>query len=89
MGRNSLTFDARVARVTSEFILLTVGTAEDVVSDDVESKNGTKFDPAEITGVVHQIASLKCIIHGEPTVKTKSKHITKAIWKENESLLAL
>jgi hypothetical protein len=45
-GSNDHTFYARVARVTSEFVLLTVGAAEDVVPDDVERKNGTKFYPA-------------------------------------------
>lgn len=76
-----LTFGSRTIGSRTELILLRISASKDEITNKVESKDGTKFNPADTTREVDQIASLQGISKWNPSIQPESKHETKTIYK--------
>lgn len=64
--RNDILLDAWVIRVVSEPVLLTVASAEDVVSGHVDTNDGGGSDPAKIHWMNGEVTCLDTVDERDP-----------------------
>jgi len=71
--------DFRIIGVIAESVLLAVGCTEDVHTSNLQKNNQDANPPRKTSIIVHEVTSLKGVVHRNPSKITETQHEAEAV----------